>query len=565
MLKFNDFVYEPIDIEKVSTDMLTMIDEFKNAKNAKKQIEMVKKINEYRTKIETDFSLVEVRFTLNVADKYYAKQKELCDEISPKYVELVNQFYKVLVESPYRTALEKEFGKLIFEIAKISLQSFDKKIIEDTINENKLVTKYSALIASAKIRFKGKIYNLSQMGKLLQNPDRKLRAAASRAQGRWFDAHMEEFDKLFDELVHVRNQIALKLGYKNYVELGYLRLNRTDYNSEDVKGYRDQIYKYVVPVTKKLFRRQAKRLNIKGIKYYDYNLDFLSGNPTPKGTTSELLSYASKMYKEMSSETDEFFSFMKECELFDLESRPNKAAGGYCTSFPSYKAPFVFANFNGTSGDVDVLTHEMGHAFMCYSCKNVDLLEYIWPTYEACEIHSMSMEFFAYPWINLFFKDETDKYKFSHLSSAVTFLPYGAAVDEFQHYVYENVDVTPEDRRLKWREIEKKYLPHLKYPKGSYLDKGAKWFKQTHIFQTPFYYIDYTLAQVCAFQFFNKMNENYNDAWNQYVQLCKLGGSKSFLNLLKTVKLENPFKKGCIRKVIKPIANYLDTFDDKNM
>ena len=202
---------------------------------------------------------------------------------------------------------------------------------------------------------------------------------------------------------------------------------------------------------------------------------------------------------------------------------------------------------------------------MCYSCKNVDLLEYIWPTYEACEIHSMSMEFFAYPWINLFFKDETDKYKFSHLSSAVTFLPYGAAVDEFQHYVYENVDVTPEDRRLKWREIEKKYLPHLKYPKGSYLDKGAKWFKQTHIFQTPFYYIDYTLAQVCAFQFFNKMNENYNDAWNQYVQLCKLGGSKSFLNLLKTVKLENPFKKGCIRKVIKPIANYLDTFDDKNM
>ena len=296
----------------------------------------------------------------------------------------------------------------------------------------------------------------------------------------------------------------------------------------------------------------------------DYNLNFLSGNATPIGNKEYLVNSAMEMYDEMSKETSEFFRFMVNANMMDLESKPGKAGGGYCTTFPSYKTPFVFANFNGTSGDVDVLTHEMGHAFMAYCCKDVKLSEYTWPTYEACEIHSMSMEFFAYPWIEKFFKEDTEKYKFSHLADAITFIPYGVAVDEFQHFVYENVNATPLERRLKWREIEKKYLPHIKY-NTEFMENGGRWFRQSHIFTTPFYYIDYTLAQVCAFQFFNLMNINKEDAWNKYVDLCKLGGSKSFLNLLKAVKLDNPFKNGCIKKVVKPLNEYLDKFDDSKM
>ncbi len=565
MLKFSEYEYHPLDIQKITNDLTQLIEKFKNAKSAQQQYALLKEINHYRSEVETNMSLANVRFTINTKDSYYKKQKHLIDEIAPSYQALVNQFYQALLESTYRASLERNAGKLIFKMAEVALKAFDESIIEDLVKENKLTTQYDALIASARIRFQGKTYNLSELSKFMQSDVKATRSAASKAQSKWFEKHLAEFDDIFDQLVHVRHQMAVKLGYKNFVQLGYLRLGRVDYDAKDVENYRKQIYRSVVPLSKKLFKRQANRLHFRTMKYYDYNLQFLSGNATPHGNANELLQSAKQMYREMSKETDEFFTFMCDSELLDLQAKANKAAGGYCTSFPTYHAPFIFANFNGTSGDVDVLTHEVGHAFMNYCCKDVSLLEYMWPTYEACEIHSMSMEFFAYPWMELFFKKDTEKYKFSHLSSAVTFLPYGAAVDEFQHYVYENVDITPAQRRAKWREIEKKYLPHLKYGKNKFLEEGGKWIRQSHIFDSPFYYIDYTLAQVCAFQFFNLMNQDYQKAWDTYVNLCKLGGSQSFLKLLKTVQLQNPFKSGCIRKTIKPIAEYLNTFDDFNM
>lgn len=565
MLKFSEYPYHEINIDEVKKQLGALISDFKNATTGKKQLEIIAKINDYRSEVETNMSIANVRFTLNTTDTYYAKQNEIMDSISPIYSSLIINYYKALLASPFKKAIEKKYSKLIFSIAEVAVKSFDDSIIEESIEENKLVSEYTKLMASAKIKFKGKVYNLSQMGKFSVDSERRTRAAAAKATSNWMAKHQDEIDTIYDKLVHLRDKMAKKLGFANFVELGYYRLNRTDYTAEDVKGYRDEIYKHLVPLSKKLFKRQAKRLHLKGMKYYDYNLEFLTGNATPIGNKDVLLNSAVEMYDAMSSQTSEFFHFMVDSELLDLEAKPNKAGGGYCTSFPTYKAPFIFANFNGTSGDVDVLTHEVGHAFMCYCCKDVNLLEYIWPTYEACEIHSMSMEFFAYPYMEKFFKEEKDKYIFSHLSNAITFVPYGCAIDEFQHYVYENVDVTPQQRRAKWREIEKKYLPHLKYTGNTFLEEGGKWLRQSHVFQTPFYYIDYTLAQMCAFQFFNAMQKDKEDAWNRYVALCKLGGSKSFLQLLKAVHLENPFKKGTIKKTIRPLSEFLNQFDDTKM
>ena len=533
-LKFSEFEYKPLDIEKIKVEGNELINRFINAKSAKEQIELVKEIDEYMGKISTSMSLCSTRFNINTNDKYYEKEQERIDEISPYIQALANEYNKALVNAKYKKALIKEFGKQWFDSIEVSLKTFDPIIMEDLVTENKLTSQYTKLIASAKIKFKGKTYNLPGVSKFTQDNDRRTRSAATKAISNWFEEHVEEFDTIYDKLVHVRDTIAKKMGYENYVQFGYYRLGRTDYNALDVKGYRDQVYRHLVPVTKKLFKRQAKRLGIKGMKNYDYNLEFLSGNATPKGIKDELVSAAMQMYDEMSPETSVFFRFMVESELMDLEAKPGKMGGGYCTTFQEYHAPFVFANFNGTSGDVDVLTHEMGHAFMAYCCKDVVPSDLMWPTLEACEIHSMSMEFFAYPWIEKFFKEETEKYKFSHLSGAITFIPYGVAVDEFQHFVYENPNVTPEQRRLKWREIEKKYLPHIKYS-TPFMENGGRWFRQSHIFSSPFYYIDYTLAQVCAFQFFNMMNEDKEKAWSTYVDLCKLGGTKSFLNLLKAV------------------------------
>ena len=565
--KFSEYQYTPIDMAQVKADFNRLIKEFQDAPSARAQIAKVQEINAYRCNVDTMFQLCNVRFTINTQDKYYAKEQDANDEKSPEYQALINAYYQALNTAKYKDALVRKYGELLFKQIEVSLKTFKPEIVEDLKEENKVSSQYTKLIGSAKIKYKGKTYNLAGLRKFTSDSDRHTRSSAFKATSKWLEAHGEEFDNIYDQLVKIRDRIAHKLGYKTFTELGYYRLGRTDYNENDVAVYREQIYKSVVPVAKKLYRKQAKRLGLRGMKSYDYNLQFTSGNATPKGDSQYLVNCALNMYDKMSVETGKFFHHMVDCELLDLEAKPGKMGGGYTCTFSKYQNPFIFSNFNGTSADIDVLTHEVGHAFMAYEVYQHNpevLLEYVWPTLEACEIHSMSMEFFAYPYLTPFFKEETDKYRYAHLCDAVEFLPYGAAVDEFQHFVYANPSVTPAERRAKWREIEKKYQPHIRYSTPFY-ESGTRWFTQLHIFQSPFYYIDYTLAQVCAFQFFNLMREDQKGAWEKYLYLCNLGGSKSFTGLLKATKLINPFKPHSIRKIIKPIQAYLDSFDDTKL
>jgi M3 family oligoendopeptidase len=267
------------------------------------------------------------------------------------------------------------------------------------------------------------------------------------------------------------------------------------------------------------------------------------------------------MYDSMSKESSDFFRHMLNHNLLDLETKDGKAPGGYCTYFSTYKTPFIFANFNGTQHDVNVLTHEVGHGLQAYLSSGIKIPQYQSPTLEACEIHSMSMEFFAWPYMEDFFGKDANKYRFYHLRDSIEFLPYGITVDEFQHWVYEHPNATHLERCAKWREIESNYTPHKKYDELPTLNHGAYWLRQGHIFSTPFYYIDYTLAQVCAFQFFIEMRKNQPKAWKKYVKLCKMGGKYPFVELLENAKLRNPFIDGNVEKVIKPLAKILKEFD----
>jgi len=332
-----------------------------------------------------------------------------------------------------------------------------------------------------------------------------------------------------------------------------------------VANFRKQVEEHIVPVASKLYERQRERLGLNTLSYYDEKFEFLNGNAEPKGSPQWILEKGKKMYSELSAETKEFFDFMVEEELLDMIAKPGKAGGGYCTYIPDYKAPFIFSNFNGTSGDIKVLTHEAGHAFQVYSSRWIEVPECNFPTHESCEIHSMSMEFFTWPWMDLFFEEDTDKYKFTHLGNAVKFIPYGVTVDEFQHYVYENPEASPEERKRVWREIEKKYLPHKNYEGCDFLERGGWWFQQAHIFKTPFYYIDYTLAQICSLQFWKRAEENREKSWQDYVKLCQVGGTKSFLELVDYGNLISPFKDGCVSSVIGDIDKWLEAVDDNRM
>ena len=564
-MKFNEYKYEHLDLEKIKKEFSELIKSFEKAENVEGQVNAFDEIIKLRNHIETMQTLVSVRHSIDTNDEFYDKENEYMDEISPILFGFTNDFYKALVNSKFKDELVKKYGKFLFDLAENTLKTFSPEIIPDAQEENRLSSKYSKLIASAKIDFDGKELNLSQMVPYTQSKDRNVRIKAAKKVAQFFSENQDEFDNIYDSLVKVRTRMAQKMGYKNFVEFGYKQLSRLEYDAKMVEGYRKQVLENIVPLHTELRERQGKRLGVDKLKFYDEAIKFNSGNADPHGSPEWILNNGKTMYKELSKETDEFFTFMTENNLLDLLSKKGKMSGGYCTYIPEHKAPFIFANFNGTSHDIDVLTHEAGHAFQVYQSRGFEVPEYLWPSYEACEIHSMSMEFLTWPWMDLFFENDTDKYKFIHLSEALLFIPYGVTVDEFQHWVYENPDATPKERREKWIEIEKKYLPTRDYGEVEELKNGIFWFRQGHIFSSPFYYIDYTLAQVCAFQFWIKSRENREKAWKDYLNLCKLGGSKPFFELMKSANLKNPFEEGTLAFVIPKIKEYLDNVDDMNL
>lgn len=563
-MKFQDYKYERPNYEEIKKSFLDLVNKMKSAEDYKAQHGYIMDLNNIRKHIETMSTIASIRNSINTADEFYEKETSYWDEYGPLYTELNSDFYNAITSSKFKENIINDFSEQFYKICEYSLKSFSPEIIPQLQEENKLMSRYTKLLASAKINFNEEELNLSGLYKYMLSQDRKVREESSKAYYSYFDIHEEEFDEIYDNLVKIRHDIAEKLGFSNFTELGYIRMYRTDYNPEMIVNLRKQVLEYIVPLCNKLYEKQAKRLCLDKLTYIDENLEFLDGNPIIKGYSAYIIENGIKMYNELSKETKEFFDFMLENNLMDLETKHNKSAGGYCTYIPDYKAPFIFSNFNGTSEDMDVLTHEAGHAFQLFMSRDIDMQEINFPTLDSCEIHSMSMEFITYPWMNIFFKEDTDKYKFAHLCSAIKFLPYGVVVDEFQHIVYDNPNMSKDERKVVWRNLEKKYLPHRDYEENKILEKGCWFFKQGHIFKDPFYYIDYVLAQICAFQFLKKMEESRKEGWEDYLKICKVGGTRSFLQIVKTGNLISPFDDNCIEFIINNLEMNIEKFE-KNL
>ncbi|MCP8968523.1 M3 family oligoendopeptidase [Ectobacillus ponti] len=564
-MAFENYVYVRPDMQQLEQQFTAALAAFSAAATLQEQEEAIAEINRIRNGFDTMANVCHIRHTINTNDEFYRDEQDFFDESAPVLQGHVTKYYEALVSSAFRRELEEKYGKQLFALAECELRTYSDAVLEDLQAENKLSSQYTKLLASAKIQFEGEERTLSQLAPFMENPDREMRRRASAAYYGFLAEHETELDDIYGQLVKIRTAIAKKLGFHNFVELGYMRMCRTDYNAAMVANFRQQVLDHIVPIATKLRQRQQQRIGVEALKFYDEGFEYPSGNPVPKGDPEWIVENGRKMYAELSPETNTFFQFMLDNNLMDLVAKKGKAGGGYCTYIANYKAPYIFSNFNGTSGDIDVLTHEAGHAFQVYESRSFQIPEYNWPTYEACEIHSMSMEFFTWPWMEHFFQEDTEKYYFSHLSSALLFLPYGVTVDEFQHFVYEHPEATPAERKQAWRRIEKKYLPHRDYEGNAYLESGGFWQRQGHIYNSPFYYIDYTLAQICAFQFWKRSREDREAAWLDYVNLCRQGGSQSFLQLVETAGLRSPFADGCVESVVGEIEAWLNQVDDSDL
>lgn len=556
-MKFKDMPYERVDFAQVEKEMQELMTAFDRASSGEEQFEIHKKYYDLSDRVNTLMTIAMIRFNGNTSDEYYTKEQEYYDEQVPVYSNLVLEYQKKLYESPYRAYLEKKIGSVAFKNIELARKAMDEKLIPLMQEENSLVMEYDKLIAGAKIQFDGKELNLSLMRPYTISQDRSVREAAWKATSAFFAENGEKLDEIYDKLVKNRTAQARAMGYENYLELGYYRMNRNCYGKEEVEAFRRQVKEYLVPFAEKLHQRRRERIGLEHLMYYDENVYFPNGNPAPIGTPEEILAAGQKMYSELSAETKEFFDFMQENELFDVLGRKNKRAGGYMTYLPLYQAPFIFANFNGTSGDVDVITHECGHAFQGFLSGKDPIREHADITMETAEIHSMSMEFFAEKWIPLFFGDRAKDYVDMHLEDAAAFIPYGCMVDEFQHIVYENPDMTPAERKTAWRKLEKEYKPHLDYGDNKYLNEGGYWQRQHHIYSSPLYYIDYCLAQTCALQYKVKMDADFEEAWKSYLKLCRLSASDFFTNMIKEVGLNSPFEAGCLKNIVEKLEKYV--------
>ena len=561
---YKELHYERLDVEKSKNLLNDIITDFKEAGSASKQIDAIKKVDSFSRDYMTYQAMASLNFSRDINDADAKSEKDYYDSISTDMREIYDQFDKVLHESKYKDDIIKEYGQTFLDEIEINLKTFDPKIKDLLKQEIDLKNEYTKLTAGAKISYEGKEYNLAGLGPFHSDVNRNIRKKSYEARYGWFKDNENELDDIYDKLVKLRHKIATTLGYDNFIELGYYRMGRSDYGPEEVANFRRQIVDHVVPIVTKLHEQKKEILGLDELYFYD-GINFKDGDPKPKGTPDELVKSAQDMYHELSPETGEFFDTMVNEELMDLVNRDGKRPGGFCTSFPKYDRPYIFSNFNGTDHDITVLTHEAGHAFQNYSSTHLPLVNYHWPTMEAAEIHSMSMEFFTWPWMKKFFKEDTEKFKYKHISGSLSFLPYGACVDHFQHWVYENPEASPKERKDKWLKLESIYMPYRSYDEMVFIKDGGVWQGQLHIYQMPFYYIDYTLAQTCAFQFWIKNEKDSGSAWKDYLTLCRAGGSLSFVNLVKLAKLNSPFEDGCLEDVVKYVEQWLEDFDIKNM
>lgn len=559
-MKFSEIPYHRPDPDNLKTRVVKATEDLKKASSPEEARKAFLDMDQLDRDATTEASLAYIRHSMDTRDAFYDEEIKFWNAFRPEMQEYIQGFNKVMVDCPFRKELSDEFGEIVFKNIELDIRSFAPVNIPLMQEENDLAQEYEKLLASAQIAFEGGFYTIPQMTPFKNDPDSARRLAAWKAEGGWYKEHQADLDRIYDRLVHLRDEMGRNLGHTGYTELGYDRMGRNCYRKDDVEKFRKAVQTWLVPVADKIRRQQAQKLGFAyPMSFSDMALEFADGNPKPMGSEQDILEAGQRFYDALSPETSVFFRMMRENDLLDVTSREGKEGGGYCDGLPNYGMPFIFANFNGTQGDVEVVTHEAGHAFAYYMNMDRVPVSTIMPGMESCEVHSMSMEFFAWPWAKEFFGPDTEKYLYSHLASALTFIPYGTMVDHFQHVVYEKPDMTPAQRHGVWKELLGIYMPWVRLDgEIPFYSEGEGWQRQHHIYSSPFYYIDYCLAQTVSLEFWARLQEDPKAAWDTYMAYTRQGGSRVFTELLDHAGLDSPFEEGCLKKVCEKASKWLD-------
>ncbi len=504
-----------------------------------------------RRQTDTWLAVTGLRFRQDTRDAAARDARDRANRLSTWLDDRNATVIRRLLDEP---EVQAEVGDRTLAAWRMDLEAFDPAASERLDEEKDTAARYFELMGSAKVEFEGSNQSLSALAVHRGDPDRARREAASRAKWSFYAGHREQLDGIYDELVQLRAGIAKTLGHSDFIETAYRRRRRVDWGRDDVSRFRARIREHVVPLAATLRAQQQDALGLDALRVWDEEVPDSRGAPTPKG---DLIEAGREAFGALHPELGAFFDVMVQRGLLDLPVRDGKAPGGFCTTFPEPRLPFIFANCNGSKDDVKVLVHEVGHAFQKWCSRPLPWIDQVRCSAEAAEVHSMGLEFLSWPALDAFFGDEVDRFRRQHLIRALTFLPYGVAVDHFQHRVFENPSASPAERHAIWQEMEATYLPWRSYGDLPHASEGGFWQGQRHIYVYPFYYVDYALAQTCALQLWHRSLDDHAGAMTEYVALCGRGATEPFQAMVRSAGLRSPFDEGVLAEVVQSAAGWL--------
>ena len=507
-----------------------------------------------------------IRMTIDTRIKEFSDSYQFfVTEIQPKLAPLEDQLNKKMLESQFLNDLKKEEAYSIYirsvETA-VALFREENISLEAEVNEKSQL--FGSISGAQSIEYNGETITMQKASSLLKEPESSLRKEIFEKISSRRKEDIDKLDSLYAELIQLRNKIAVNAGFENFRDYKFQSLGRFDYTKEDCFNFHESIEKFIVPISKQIQQKKLELLGKDKFKPWDTAVDPEGKAPLkPFKTGNDLLQGTLRIFKRM----DEYFSkclvSLEEMKHLDLESKPGKAPGGY--NYPLYEigAPFIFMNAVGTHRDLITMIHEGGHAIHSFISRDLELTAFKNLPSEVAELASMSMELLTMKHWDEFYEDKNDQNRAmkEHLEDVLGVLPWIAQIDAFQHWVYENPSHSVEERKNEWKSLSTRFGTGLTDWSGYEETRDTSWQRQMHLFEVPFYYIEYGIAQLGALGIWKNSQSDYNKAISDYKNALALGYSKSIVEIYNTAGITFDFSSKNVSSLAQFVSNELKKLD----
>lgn len=537
----------------------------RNISNVADLEKWLKDRSELEAVLEEDMAWRYIKMNIDTTDVQLAESFNFfINEIEPNVAPYINDFNLILVNSPFINDLDKDKYFIYLRGIKSQIDIFREENITLNTKLQSESQKYGAISASMSVDYDGKELTLQQASNYLKNTDRKIREEVFQLMNEVRFKSEDELNTLYTDLIKLRNKVAKNAGFENYRDYMFAELGRFDYEAKDCFNFHEAIEKEVVPVTNSFDEKKKKLLGLPTLKPWDTSVD-PTGKPAlkPFDGGDELISKSITCFNHIKPFFGECLSIMKELKYIDLDSKKGKAPGGFNYPLHEIGVPFIYMNSVGSQRDLVTMVHEGGHAIHSFLTRNLELTGFKDTPSEVAELASMSMELLTMDYWNEFYTnpEELKRAKKEQLEKALETLPWVASIDKFQHWVYENPEHTVAERYAKWSEIMKAFGSNQVDWTGNEKSLFSLWQKQLHLYEVPFYYIEYGMAQLGAVAVWRNYKRNPDKAIEQYMAALKLGYTKSIKEIYKTAGIEFNFSQAYVKELVDFIKDELKKID----